>query len=350
MPEEKKIRAAVMGATGYAGAELVRILCGHPGVELALLTSRQHAGAPFSRVYPAFAGICDMVCEAVDPEKAAAAADVVFTALPHKLPMEVVPALLEAGAKVVDLSADFRFQSAGAYESAYQPHSAKHLLSRAVYGLPELFGDKIAAADLVGNPGCYPTSVILPLAPFLARDLLGLDSVIIDSKSGVSGAGRGLSLGTLFCEVSDAFRAYKPASHRHQPEMEEVLSTVAKKPVSITFVPHLAPMNRGMLSTIYAKMQKPLADEEARQILADFYQDKPYVRVLPKGFLPRTSDVRNSNFCDISLAVDKPAGRLILFSAIDNLVKGAAGQAVQNMNLMSGLPETQGLTMLPGGV
>ncbi len=350
MAETGKVRAAVLGATGYAGAELVRILCGHPGVSISLLTSRQYAGTPFSGVYPAFSGICDLPLEPFDPDRVAGACDVAFTSLPHKLPMEIVPLLLARGVRVVDLSADFRFRSRARYEAHYQPHAAPELLSRAVYGLTELFADAVRGADLVGNPGCYPTCSLLPLAPFVKQGLVDPDTIVIDAKSGVSGAGRGLSLGSLFCEAADSFRAYKVASHRHEPEIEENLSTLAGRDVAVTFVPHLVPMNRGMLSTIYAKLARPLDQAQARSVAADFHANSPFVRILPPGRLPRTSDVRGTNLCDVAVEVDAHAGRLILVSVIDNLVKGAAGQAVQNMNVMFGLPETQGLTFLPAPV
>ncbi|MBU2487866.1 MAG: N-acetyl-gamma-glutamyl-phosphate reductase [Proteobacteria bacterium] len=350
MAGNSKLRVAVLGATGYAGAELVRILCGHPGVELSMLTSRQYAGTTFSKVYPAFAGICDQVLETYDPDRAAKSWDVAFTCLPHKLPMGIVPGLLDRGGRVVDLSADFRFQSRERYEAHYQPHAAPEILARAVYGLTEINRDAVSGAELVGNPGCYPTCSLLPLAPFVKQELVDLDSIVIDAKSGVSGAGRGLAVGSLFCEVSDSFRAYKVASHRHEPEIEEVLSNLAGRDVAVTFVPHLVPMNRGMLSTIYAKLTSPMDEDQARAVAADFYAESPFVRVKPVGELPRTSDVRNTNFCDMAVKTDAHTGRLVLVSVIDNLVKGAAGQAVQNMNVMFGLPETQGLGLIPGPV
>ena len=246
------IRAAIIGATGYAGAELVRILSGHPEVEITAVTSRQYAGARIDQVYPAFSGVVDLICEEYSADRVCERADVVFMALPHKLPMSFVPDFIKRDKKVVDLSADFRFNDAAIYESAYQPHTAKELLASAVYGLSEIYFEQIRQASLIGNPGCYPTSVLLPLIPLLKKGLLDLSTLVADSKSGVSGAGRSLSLGVHFCEVTESFKPYKAAVHRHNPEMDAVLSREAQTAVSITFVPHLVPMSRGMLTTIYA--------------------------------------------------------------------------------------------------
>lgn len=341
------IRAAVIGATGYAGAETVRILAGHPEVSLSMLTSRQHAGKPFSSVYPALTGHVDRVCEAYDPGRAADAADVVFTALPHKLPMELVPELLEKGRKVVDLSADFRFRSVETYERHYQPHSARALLDRAVYGLSEVYGDAVRGADLVGNPGCYPTCILLPLIPLVKAGLVDRRSLVSDAKSGVSGAGRSPAVGTLYAEVTESFKAYKAAAHRHNPEIDEALSRTAGEPVHLTFVPHLVPMSRGMLATTYAALSGGADAGKIRDCLSDAYADAPFVRLCDGDRLPETRCVRSTNHCDIGFRVDAAAGRLVLISAIDNLVKGAAGQAVQNMNLMMGCAETAGLQRVP---
>jgi len=341
------IKAAVVGATGYAGAELVRILAGHPGVDLTMITSRQYAGERLDAVYPALAGQVNLVCEAYDPAKLGAAADVIFMALPHKLPMAFVPDLLAQGVKLVDLSADFRFQDIAAYESAYQPHSAGELLKESVYGLCEVYAEQIKAARLIGNPGCYPTSVLLPLVPLLKAGWLDPATLIADSKSGVSGAGRPLSLATHFCEVHESFKAYKVAQHRHNPEMNEVLSDAVRAAVHITFVPHLVPMSRGMQTTVYANLKREASPDDIRTCLETFYNDRPFIRLRPDGQPPDSAHVRGSNFCDIGFRLDTAAKRLILLSAIDNLVKGAAGQAVQNMNLMFGLDETAGLLPVP---
>ncbi len=340
-------RVAVVGATGYAGAELVRLLAGHPEIELTVLTSRQYAGQRFDGVYPALAGVVDLVCEAFDSQRVCERADVVFTALPHKLPMEIVPALLGQGRKVIDLSADFRFQNAARYEAHYQRHTAKDLLPQSVYGLSEIYRDRIRTAALVGNPGCYPTCVLLPLVPLVRAGLLEPDTLVADAKSGVSGAGRSPSTGTLYCAVSESFKAYKVGSHRHTPEMEEVLGREAGRSVTLTFVPHLVPMSRGMAATIYAAPVKGVGSGDIDRCLREFYRDRPCVRLCAAGRPPDTLNVRGTNFCDIGFALDDRTNRLILMAAIDNLVKGAAGQAVQNMNLMLGLPETTGLMQVP---
>lgn len=340
-------RVGVVGATGYAGAELVRILSGHPGVQLTALTSRQHSGVRFDTIYPALAGRIDLVCEAYDVDSIAGAVDVVFTALPHRLPMEIVPALLKKGKKVIDLSADFRLKDADRYEAHYQPHSAKELLQQAVYGLSEIYSDAIKTASLVGNPGCYPTSALLPLVPLVKEDLLDPATIVVDAKSGVSGAGRSPSLTTLFSEVSESFKPYKVAVHRHNPEMEEVLGREAGTEIRITFVPHLVPMSRGMQTTIYAGLRRPLKREDIRNCLQSHYAGRPFIRMRSDSAPPDTLHVRGTNFCDIGIQIDKRANRLILMSAIDNLVKGAAGQAVQNMNIMLGLDETSGLIQMP---
>lgn len=337
------IRAAVVGASGYAGAELVRILCGHRQVSLSVVTSRQYAGVPYDTIYPALNGLVRLNCEDNDPAVVCRNSDVVFLALPHKVSMGMVPELLDEGKRVVDLSADFRFKNRDAYESHYQPHTCAHLMERAVYGLCEWYGHEVASADLVGNPGCYPTSVLLPLLPLVKAKLVDPATVIADCKSGVSGAGRSANQTTHFCHANESFKAYKVGGHRHTPEIEENISLWAGKSVKITFVPHLVPMTRGMESTLYVSLS-PGADEmQVRQCLESVYQGKPFIRLLPDGRFPDTLHVRGTNFCDIGWAVDPGSGRLILMSVIDNLVKGAAGQAVQNMNLMFGLDEAAGL-------
>jgi N-acetyl-gamma-glutamyl-phosphate reductase len=340
------IRVGVIGATGYAGAELVRILSGHPDATLEGLTSRQYADQRFDQVYPSMTGWVDLVCESYAVEAFAARIDVAFLALPHKLPMALVPGLLERNVKVVDLSADFRFKDADAYEKHYQPHAAPQLLEKAVYGLSEVYGDKIKTADLIGNPGCYPTSVLLPLVPLIQADLIDTDSLIADAKSGVSGAGRGASLATHFCQVNESFKAYKVGAHRHTPEMAAILSEQAGKTVNFTFVPHLVPLSRGMETTIYASPHEGVSAKTIEECLRDFYRGRPFVRICGQS-PPDTLNVKGTNCCDIGLVVDAGSGRLVLMSAIDNLIKGAAGQAVQNMNIMMGLDETAGLKAVP---
>jgi N-acetyl-gamma-glutamyl-phosphate reductase len=341
------IRVAVIGATGYAGAELVRILHGHPDTELTTITSRQYAGVRFDTVYPSMRGVVNLICEELSVDRLCDKADVVFAALPHKLPMKFVPDLLMRGKKVVDLSADFRFKNVETYESFYQPHTASDLLEKSVYGLCEVYFDVIKDAVLIGSPGCYPTGVLLPLVPLLKSKLIHLTGIIADSKSGVSGAGRGLSLTTHFCEVNESFKAYKVAEHRHHPEMEEVLTREAGFPVKISFVPHLVPMTRGILTTIYAHPVRKITPDEIQNCWDAFYSGCPFIRICPDNVLPDVLQVRGTNYCDMGFKLDERNNRLILISAIDNLVKGAAGQAVQSMNIMLGLDETAGLRMVP---
>ena len=341
------IRIGIVGASGYTGVELARLLCHCPEVELTVATSRQYSGKRLAEVYPNLAGLVDLVCEDPATEDLVERADLFFTAVPHQTAMAIVPDLLKAGKKVVDLSADFRIHDAAVYEKWYQKHSARQYLAEAVYGLPELHRDKIRQARLVANPGCYPTSVILGLAPLLQAERIDPETIIADSKSGASGAGRAAQTGTLFCEVSEGFKAYKVAAHRHTPEMEQEISKLCGKPVTISFTPHLLPMSRGILSTIYAKLITPMTDDEVYGLYRDYYKDEPFVRLCGKDALPATQFVRGSNFCDIGFKTDSRTGRIIILAAIDNLVKGAAGQAVQNMNLMCSLPETQGLLTVP---
>jgi N-acetyl-gamma-glutamyl-phosphate reductase len=340
-------QVGIVGATGYAGAELVRILSGHPQVELTILTSRQFAGVKFDEVYPAMTGCVNLVCEELAVEKVCDRTDIVFTALPHQLPMALVPEFVKRNVRVVDLSADFRFNDAAVYESVYQPHTALELLDKAVYGLSEIYFEAIRSAVLIGNPGCYPTSVLLPLIPLVKEGLLDLNTLIVDSKSGVSGAGRSLSLSSHFCEVNESFKAYKVGVHRHNPEMEAILSREANQPVDLTFVPHLVPMGRGMLTTIYATPVTPLKSEDIIHCLASAYAGHSFIRLRAEDRTPNTIHVKGTNFCDIGFKLDERTHRLILISAIDNLVKGAAGQAVQNMNIMLGLDETTGLDPIP---
>jgi N-acetyl-gamma-glutamyl-phosphate reductase len=341
------IRAAIVGATGYAGAELVRILAGHPDVELTVITSRKYAGQAFDTIYPSLTRFVHLTCADNDPAVICRDADVVFLALPHKVSMSMAPSLVAAGKRVVDLSADFRFSDRSAYEAHYQPHSCPELLQQAVYGLCEIYADAIAGADLIGNPGCYPTSVLLPLLPLVTGGLIDPAAIIADCKSGVSGAGRDATQATHFCHVNESFKAYKVGGHRHTPEIEEKLSAAAGSPLRITFVPHLVPMTRGMQSTLYATLTGAADGKVVRQCLEEAYASKPFVRLLGDGRVPDSLHVKGTNFCDIGWTVDPGSGRLILLSAIDNLVKGAAGQAVQNMNLMFSLDETAGLYGVP---
>lgn len=336
-------KVAVVGASGYTGVELLRLLAGHPQVTVTCVTSRQQAGQSLGEVFPSLAGIYDLTFEAVEPAALADRAELVFLAVPHQAAMGMVPELLAAGCRVIDLSADYRLRDAAVYAEWYEPHQTPELLSEAVYGLPELYRERVRGARLVANPGCYPTSVALALTPLLRKKLIDPATIIVDSKSGTSGAGRAAKVDTLYCEVNEGFKAYGLPRHRHTPEIEQTLSDAAGRPVTISFTPHLVPANRGILSTCYASLAGVSSLSELLDIYRQAYAGETFVRVLPEGRLPNISQVRGSNFCDIGLAVDPRTRRVIAVSAIDNLVKGAAGQALQNMNLMFGLNESEGL-------
>ncbi|MCK5826148.1 MAG: N-acetyl-gamma-glutamyl-phosphate reductase [Desulfuromusa sp.] len=341
------LKVAVVGASGYTGVELLRILVGHPEIEICCVTSRQHEGLPINQVFPSLSGFCELPCEPLDVAAIAKHADLVFTALPHKTAMGVVPGFLAAGCKVVDLSADYRLKDQDVYEHWYQVHSSPELFAEAVYGLPELYREQLRSARLVANPGCYPTSVILGLAPLLEKHLIDPKSLIVDSKSGVSGAGRGVKLGSLFCEANEGFKAYGIASHRHTPEIEQELTGLAGGAIRLNFTPHLLPVNRGILSTCYADLLEAKSTEELIALFQQHYADEHFIRVMPGGQLPNIAYVRGTNFCDVGLVSDQHTGRVIVVTAIDNLVKGAAGQAVQNMNIICGFDESLGLGIVP---
>ncbi len=341
------VKVAIVGASGYTGVELFRFLGNHPNVEVTCVTSRQNAGDDFAAVFPSLLGRTELICDPVDIDIIAEKADFVFTALPHKTAMEVVPGLLDAGKKVVDLSADYRLHDAAVYEAWYQEHTSPELLEEAVYGLPELYRKEVMGARLVANPGCYPTSVALALAPLLHHKLVDPSTLIIDSKSGTSGAGRSAKVGSLYCEVNEGFQAYGVASHRHTPEIEQTLSDLAGVAVKVSFTPHLLPVNRGILSTCYATLNRGADSAEVVQLFKEYYDADGFVRVHPDGSLPNVAYIRGSNYCDLGVVCDPRTGRIIVVSVIDNLVKGAAGQAVQNMNLMLGFAEDAGLQNAP---
>lgn len=341
------LKVAIVGASGYTGVELLRILIGHPEVEICCVTSRQHEGLPISQVFPSLSGFCDLICEPLDVAAIAARADVVFTALPHKSAMEVVPRFLAAGSKVIDLSADYRLKDQLVYEQWYQEHSSPELFAEAVYGLPELYSQQLSTAHLVANPGCYPTSIILGLTPLLENRLIDPNTLVVDSKSGVSGAGRGAKVGSLYCEANEGFKAYGIASHRHTPEIEQELTRLAEGSVRLNFTPHLLPVNRGILSTCYADLVEPRSSLELIELYQKRYKTSSFVRVMPGEAMPNVAFVRGTNFCDIGIVSDERTGRAIVVSVIDNLVKGAAGQAVQNMNIISGFDESLGLGIVP---
>lgn len=338
------IKVGVIGATGYAGEELVRILARHPQVELVALTSQSYAGKSMAEVYPSLTGYVNLNCEDQDVPGVVGRSEVVMVALPHGHSAPVAREVAARGKKMVDLGADFRFDLADTYQKWYShEHEAADLLAQAVYGLPELHRRRIRETWLVANPGCYPTGAILALAPALAEGLIDPASIIIDAKSGVSGAGRGLALGSLYAEVNESVHPYNVGRHRHTPEIEQELTRLAGRDVVVSFTPHLMPMTRGILSTVYATLTVPLSPEQVREAYRRFYRDEDFVRLLPEGQWPHTKWVYGSNHCHLNLTVDGRTGRLVVVSAIDNLVKGAAGQAVQNMNLLFGLPENLGL-------
>lgn len=342
------INIGIVGASGYTGAELARILVNHPEARITVATSRQYAGRPLSEIFPHLRGRADLICENLPVDELCERADLFFTAVPHKTAMDLVPDLLAAGKKVIDLSADFRLRELAVYEEWYQPHSSSHLLSEAVYGLPELYRDQIAGSRLVANPGCYPTSIILGLAPLLAAGAVIPETIIADSKSGTSGAGRAAQTGTLFCEVHDGFRPYKVGrAHRHTPEIEQELSALAGRQVKVTFTPHLLPISRGILSTVYASLAPDFDRKRIDELYRAKYGDEPFIRLLADGVFPATQYVRGSNYCDISYKIDPATGRIIVMTTIDNIVKGASGQAVQNMNIVCGFAETAGLGVVP---
>lgn len=338
------IRVGIVGATGYTGVELTRLLANHPEAELKLITSRSFIGQKISEVYPNLKGVVELECEELDYKEVAERVEVVFTALPHGVSMSVVPQLLETGVQVIDLSGDYRYQSQELYEEWYQQsHSSPQLLSEAVYGLPELRREEIKKSDLVANPGCYPTSAILALAPAMEKEIIDLNSIVVDSKSGVTGAGRTPNRVTHFSEVDESFKAYKIAKHRHTSEIENGLESLTDDRVVLSFTPHLVPMKRGILSTVYAQLKQELSTEEVIGLYNEFYKEAPFVRIQQAGKLPATKYVVGSNYCDVGLKVDARTGRLVIVSAIDNLIKGASGQAIQNFNLISDLPEATGL-------
>ncbi|MFQ5892916.1 MAG: N-acetyl-gamma-glutamyl-phosphate reductase, partial [Nitrospinota bacterium] len=347
------IPCGIAGASGSTGAELLRFLNRHPSVEVVRVTADRHAGKPLEEVFPFLRGHGALTLAKLDIRDLAEACRVVFCALPHTTSMGVVPALVEAGCLVVDLSADFRFRDPALYEAWYGvAHTAPALCAQAVYGLPELHRDAIRGARLVANPGCYPTSVVLAVAPLLRAGLIEPDSIIADSKSGTSGAGRREDLALSFSELNEDFRAYQVAAHRHTPEMEQELSAIAGQPITCSFTPHLAPMTRGIFSTVYARPVGEPTEEALQAVLEEAYAGEPFVLVLPPGELPATGRVRGTNLCELALRLDTRTGRAVVLSALDNLGKGASGLAVQNANLMLELDETAGLTgpgLFPSG-
>ena len=339
------INVGIIGATGYVGIEIVRLLQNHPGVNIASVVSQSFSGRKISDVYPNLKNVFEMECQELDIDKISQEADIFITALPHGVSKEVIPRLIEKGKRVIDHSGDFRYKSVEVYEKWYNTkHEMPELLNLAVYGLPEIYRDKIAEAQIVANPGCYPTCSILGIAPLLANNLIETQNIIIDAASGVTGAGRNTELPYQFCECTENFKAYKVATHRHTSEIEQELSLIAKEEILVSFTPHLVPMKRGMLCTIYANLKFKKSSSELLKMYRDYYKNEFFIRILDEGKLPETKYVAGSNYIDIGLVVDERLNRVIVLSALDNLGKGAAGQAVQDLNIMCGLPENMGLT------
>lgn len=341
------IKAGIIGATGYAGSELVRLLTSHPQAEVKVITSQSYTGKKYNEVYESYRHNEELVCAEENIEKMAEICDVIFLALPHGVASKKVTEAVLSKAKVIDLGADYRLQNVEVYEKWYTEHYSKDILKEAVYGLCEINRDKIKGKRIVGNPGCYTTCSILSLYPLVKEKLIELDSVIIDAKSGATGAGRGLTLSNHYCELNESFKAYKIANHRHTPEIEEQLSYAAGEEIVLNFTPHLVPMDRGILATSYAKLNGKYTYNDIKAAYEKYYKDEYFIRLTREGVFPETKWVKGSNFCDIGFTIDERTNRVIVIGAIDNLFKGAAGQAVQNMNILFGLDEKTGLDYIP---
>ena len=342
------IKVGIIGATGYAGGELVRILSGHKNAEIKWYGSRSYIDQKYADVYRNMFQIVDAVCMDDNMEELASQVDVIFTATPQGLCASLVNEEILSKTKIIDLSADFRLKDVKVYEKWYKiEHKAPQFIDEAVYGLCEINREDVKKARLVANPGCYTTCSILTAYPLAKEGLIDMGTLIIDAKSGTSGAGRGAKVQNLFCEVNENMKAYGVATHRHTPEIEEQLGYAAGEKVVLNFTPHLVPMNRGILATEYAKLTKDVSWEEVKAVYDKYYADEKFVRVLDKDVCPETKWVEGSNYVDIGFKIDPRTGRIIMMGAIDNLVKGAAGQAVQNMNLMFGLKESEGLELVP---
>jgi N-acetyl-gamma-glutamyl-phosphate reductase len=341
------MKIAVIGATGYTGAELLRILSMHPRVEVSVLTSDSSAGKSIAQLYPHVRDIYKHTLQQADPAEIAKQADLAFVALPGGLSSGIVPGLIEAGLKVIDLGGDFRLP-ASLYETWYKKQAPPvELQQQAVYGLSEWYAEEIAQANLITNPGCYPTATLLGLLPLVKHGLIELDSIVVDAKSGVSGAGKALSLNTHYPEINENLKAYKLGVHQHIPEIETQLARVAGEDVTISFTTHLVPMVRGILTTTYARLKDRWTTGDLLDLYQQIYEGATFVRIRPEGEFPATKEVATSNYCDIGLYVDERTKRVTVISVIDNLVKGASGQAVQNLNLMNGWDEATGLGFVP---
>ncbi|MCI5649400.1 MAG: N-acetyl-gamma-glutamyl-phosphate reductase [Fusicatenibacter sp.] len=342
------IKAGIIGSTGYAGAELVRILLAHKDVEIKWYGSRSYIDQKYASVYQNMFQLVEDVCRDDNMEQLADEVDVIFTATPQGLCASLVNEEILSKTKIIDLSADFRIKDVAVYEKWYQlEHKSPQYIEESVYGLCEINREKVRGARLVANPGCYPTCSTLSIYPLLKADLIDGNTIIIDAKSGTSGAGRGAKTDNLYCEVNENIKAYGVANHRHTPEIEEQLSYAAGYPITLNFTPHLVPMNRGILVTAYASLKKEVSEEEVRAVYNQYYEKERFVRVLENNVCPQTKWVEGSNYVDVNFKIDPRTRRIIMMGAMDNLVKGAAGQAVQNMNLMFGLDEAEGLLMPP---
>ena len=342
------IKVGIIGATGYAGGELVRLLMGHKDAEIVWYGSRSYIDKKYADVYQNMFQIVEDVCKDDNLEKLAEEADVIFTATPQGFCASMMTEEILSKTKVIDLSADYRIKDVNVYESWYGiEHKSPQFLEEAVYGLCEINREKICGARLIANPGCYPTCSTLSIYPMVKEGLIDPSTIIIDAKSGTSGAGRGAKVDNLFCEVNENIKAYGVAGHRHTPEIEEQLGYAAGEKITLNFTPHLVPMNRGILITAYASLKKTVTYEEIKAVYDKYYQKEQFVRVLDKDICPQTKCVEASNYVDVNFKIDPRTGRIIMMGAMDNLVKGAAGQAVQNMNLLFGLPENTGLNLVP---
>lgn len=342
------MKAAIIGGTGYGAVELIRLLKKHPHIQIGTVVSNSQAGKSFSEAYPHLSGLIEQPLETFDPKSLAEDNDLVFLATPSAVSSNLVPQLREYGLKCIDLSGDFRLRSAEEYETWYK-HAAppESFLNEAVYGLSEIYEEQIKNANLIANPGCYPTAATLGLIPILKNNLADYESIIIDAKSGVSGAGRGLSLISHYAEINENLKAYKLGAHQHIPEIEQILSDESGKPITVSFTTHLIPMTRGIMCTTYVKLKNKLSTEAVHQLYDKYYNNKPFIRIRPLGTVPSTKEVLGSNYCDIGLHVDQRTNRLTIISVIDNLVKGAAGQAIQNANIMFGWDVRTGLDDIP---
>lgn len=338
------IKVGVIGATGYVGTELIRLLRKHKEVEIKSISSRSYDGENYDNIYENYRDVFNLKCEDKKISEIADKVDVIFLALPHGIASKQIDKNIIEKVKIIDMGADYRLSNWKTYEYWYNTeHGSKDILEESVYGLPEIYRKEIKKARLIANPGCYPTSSILSLYPLVKENIIDIETIIIDAKSGVTGAGRSLNLGTHFTECNESFKAYGIASHRHTPEIEEQLSNASAVDIKLNFTPHLVPMNRGILTTSYAKMKKKFSYDEIKEIYKNYYEAEYFIRLTKENVFPETKWVRGSNFCDIGIKIDERTNRIISVGAIDNMIKGSAGQAIQNMNIMFNLDEKEGL-------